>query len=134
MEPMMTTKITSAALSLAALVERITAATDAETLEITAKIMGTNGEYITVNTTVDDSLDKASLGRPLAWMKLEQEDENDPDAFRLATSAEADRLKAALTFAGYPTITPIRRGSASAFISLCLSTSPATHESVVNNF
>jgi hypothetical protein len=106
MEPMMTTKITSAAISLAALVERIAAATDAETLEITAKIMGTNGEYITVNTTVDNSLDKASLGQPLAWMKLEQADENDPDAFRPATSAEADRLKAALTFAGYSTITP----------------------------
>jgi hypothetical protein len=106
MEPMMTTKIASAALSLAALVERIAAATGTETLEITAKIMGTNGEYITVNTTVDNSLDKMHPGRPLAWMKLEQEDESDPDAFWPATSAEADRLKVALTFAGYSTITP----------------------------
>jgi hypothetical protein len=123
MEPTMTTKITSAALSLAALVERIAAATDAETLEITAKIMGTNGEYITVSTTVDNSLDKMYPGRPLAWMKVEQEDEKDDDAFRPATSAEADRLKAALAFAGYSTITPDPMG-----LGLCVHQPLFIHE------
>jgi hypothetical protein len=75
-------------------------------LDITATISGANGQHITVNINVDDYLDKMYPGRPLAWMKLQQEDEKDDDAYRPATPVEAERLKAALAFAGYSTITP----------------------------
>jgi hypothetical protein len=44
--------------------------------------------------------------RPLAWMKLQQEDEKDDDAYRPATPVETERLKAALAMAGYSAITP----------------------------